>query len=74
MKEDKSKPVGLAAVDWGGAMMAAANTLHEQLTCGNPLIEVRAASAILKFNNMIAERQLRQRLDALERNVTPFSR
>ena len=71
MVTNKSEPVGLAAVDWGGAMMAAANTLHEQLTCGDPVIEVQAAKAILKFNMTIEKRQLEARLESLERTISP---
>jgi hypothetical protein len=53
------------------ALPLAVETLRAQLTCGNPVLEVRAANQILTLNRKLIELDIKQRLDALERWQTP---
>jgi hypothetical protein len=45
---------------------AAVETLKRHLSCGNPVAEVRAARMILELSNKLAERDLLERVKALE--------
>jgi hypothetical protein len=46
--------------------IAAVKTLHRHLSCGDPRAEVRAARTILDLSNKLAERDLLERVTALE--------
>jgi hypothetical protein len=50
------------------ALPLAVEALRAQLTCGNPVLEVRAANQILILNHKFIELDIEQRLRALERS------
>lgn len=56
------------------SVVAAVKTLRRGLTCGDPRAELRAAKVILDLSNKLAERDLLERVRALEMRVKGVSR
>ena len=72
MSGNNLEPLYTESALWATALKAAVSTLEEQMTCGNPVIEVRAANAILRFNHKMKEKDLEERLAVLEKSIRPF--
>lgn len=51
------------------AVPLAVKKLRAQLHCGNPRVEVMAARAILSLSNKLIERDIKRRVEALEKEL-----